>query len=172
MSLGELFRIEGDDPAAVREQEKILEQDPKNIYAIQKIARVFIDRNDLRQARSRLESIPAGDRQGYDVNMTWALLFALEGKKSEALKRMDDESLKYAALALWSTLPAAEFFAVLGEPQKALDWLEKAVRSGDERAEWFQRDPLLAGVRSDPRFKQILDSIAYRRQQKYLPKEK
>lgn len=172
MSLGELFRTEGKDPAAVREQEKILEQDPKNIYAIQKIARVFIDMNDLRQARSRLESIPAGDRQGYDVNMTWALLFALEGKKSEALKRMDDESLKYAALALWSTLPAAEFFAVLGEPQKALDWLEKAVRSGDERAEWFQRDPLLAGVRSDPRFKQILDSIAYRRQQKYLPKEK
>jgi serine/threonine protein kinase/thioredoxin-like negative regulator of GroEL len=172
MSLGELFRTEGDDPAAVREQEKILEQDPKNIYAIQKIARVFIDMNDLGQARSRLESIPAGDRQGYDVNMTWALLFALEGKKSEALKRMDDESLKYATLALWSTLPAAEFYAVLGEPQKALDWLERAVRSGDERAEWFQRDPLLAGVRSEPRFKQILDSIAYRRQQRNLPKEK
>jgi serine/threonine protein kinase len=170
MSLGELYRTEGDYPAAIREQEKILEQDSKNIYALQKIARVFIDMNDLRQARSRLESIPAGDRQGYDMNMNWALLLALEGKKSDALKRMDAESLKYAALALWSTLPAAEFYAVLGEPQKALDWLERAVRSGDERAEWFQRDPLLAGVRSDHRFKQIMDSIAYRRQQRNLPK--
>ncbi|MCX6577575.1 MAG: protein kinase [Candidatus Aminicenantes bacterium] len=172
MSLGELYRTEGDYPAAIREQEKILEQDSKNIYALQKIARVFIDMNDLRQARSRLESIPAGDRQGYDMNMNWALLLALEGKKSDALKRMDAESLKYAALALWSTLPAAEFYALLGEPQKALDWLERAVRSGDERAEWFQRDPLLAGVRSDPRFKQIMDSIAYRRQQRHLLKEK
>ena len=172
MTLGELYRTEGDYPAAVREQEKILEQDPKNIYAIQKIARVFIDRNDLRRARSHLESIPAGDRQSYEVNMTWALLFALEGKKSEALKRMDDESLKYAALAPWSTLPAAEFYAVLGESQKALDWLERAVRNGDERAEWFQRDPLLAGVKSDLRFKLIIDSIAYRRQQRHLLKEK
>jgi serine/threonine protein kinase/Tfp pilus assembly protein PilF len=172
MTLGELYRTEGDYPAAIREQEKILEQDSKNIYALQKIARVFLDMNDLRQARSRLESIPAGDRQGYDVNMTWALLLALEGKKSDALRRMDAEALKYAALALWSTLPAAEFYAVLGEPQKALDWLERAVRSGDERAEWFQRDPLLAGVRSEPRFKQIMDSIAYRRQQRNLLKEK
>jgi len=172
MVLGELYRTEGDYPAAIRELEKILEQDPKNIYALQKIARVFIDMNDLGQARARLESIPAGDRQGHDVNMTWALLLALEGKKNEALKRMDAESLKYAALAPLSTSQAAEFYAVLGERQEAMDWLERAVRSGDDRAEWFQRDPLLAGVRNDPRFKQILDSIAFRRQQRQPQKTK
>ena len=56
--------------------------------------------------------------------------------------------------------------AVLNEPSKALDWLDQAVRSGDERAEWFRRDPLLANVRNEPRFQQILESIAYRRQQR------
>ena len=172
MNLGELYRIEGDCPAAIREQEKILEQDSKNIFALHDLARVFIDMNDLAQARARLESIPAGDRQSYDVNITWALLLALEGKKSDALKRMDAESLKYAALSPFAILPVAEFYTVLGDRQKALDWLERAVRSGDDRAEGFQRDPLLAGVRSDPRFKQILDSIAFRRQQRPALKEK
>lgn len=172
MNLGEIYRTEGDCPAAIREYEKILEQDPKNMYALQKLARVFIDMNDLGQARSRLAMIPEGDRQSYQVNIVWALLLALEGKKSDALKRMDAETLKYAAFPLWSTLPAAEFYAVLGERQKSLDWLERTVRSGDDRAEWFQRDPLLAGVRSDPRFKQILDSIALRRRQRQLLKEK
>ena len=172
MTLGELYRTEGDCPAAIRELEKILEQDPKNIYALQKMARAFIDMNDLGQARARLESIPAGDRQNYPVNITWAILLALEGKKNDALKRMDAESLKYAAIAPLSTSAAADFYAVLGERQKALDWLETAVRNGDDRAEWFQRDPLLAGVRNDPRFKQILDSIAFRRAQRQPPKAK
>jgi len=171
MSLADILHTEGDDPAAIREYEKILEQDPQNIYAIQKMARTFIDAKDLRRARLCLESLPLGNRPSYDVNMAWALLLALEGKKNEALKKMDAESLKYAALAIWSTLTPAEFYAVQGEPQQALDWLEKAVRNGDERDGWFRRDPLLASLRDLPRFEQILDSIAYSRRQRSSPKD-
>ncbi len=169
MSLADILRTEGDYPAAIKECEKILEQDAQNIYAIQKMARVFIDAKDLPRARLSLESLPAGNRTSYDVNMTWALLLAVEGKKSEALKKMDAESLKYAALAVWSTLTPAEFYAVQGQLQQALDWLEKTVRNGDERDGWFRRDPLLASLRDLPRFRQILNSISYSRQQRSLP---
>jgi hypothetical protein len=51
----------------------------------------------------------------------------------------------------------------VGEPQKSLDWLERAVRNGDERDAWFRRDLLLAKIRDLPRFQQILDSIDFRR---------
>jgi len=61
---------------------------------------------------------------------------------------------------------AAAFYAVLGDKETAVEWLERAVRNGDERGVWFQRDPLLASIRNEARFKQILDSIAYRRQQR------
>jgi serine/threonine protein kinase/Tfp pilus assembly protein PilF len=166
MNFGEILSTEGDYAAAIQEQEKILEQDPQNIYAIQKKAKVYLDRNDLSHARLCLESLPPGGRRSYEIDLTWALLLALEGKKSEALKKMDDDVLKYAALAVLSTLAAAEFFAVLGESQEALDWLEQAVRNGDERDDWFRRDRLLASLRDLPRFKQILESIAYRRRQR------
>ena len=79
---------------------------------------------------------------------------------------MDAEVLKYAAGSPWAAAMAAEIYAVLGEKEKALDWLERGVRNGDDRAEWFQLDPALANIRTEPRFKQILESIAFRRQQR------
>ena len=57
-----------------------------------------------------------------------------------------------------------EFYAVLGDSAKALDWLDRAVRAGDERADWFERDPLLTSIRQEPRFRQIVDGIRYRQE--------
>jgi hypothetical protein len=95
--------------------------------------------------------------------MAWALLLALEGKVAEARGWMDEETLKFGDLAVFATSSVADFYAVAGEPDKALDWLERAVRNGDERAEWFRRDPFLAKIRDLPRFRQILESIDNRR---------
>jgi len=163
MMRGEILRIEGDTDGAIREQAKILEQDPRNIYAAQKLARVYIDRNDLPAARRTLEKLSPDEQQGFEIRLTWALLLGLEGRTKEALERMDDESLKFGALAVWSTSVVAEFYAVVGDPQKSLEWLERTVRNGDERDAWFRRDPLLTNVRELPRFRQIIDSIEFRR---------
>jgi Tfp pilus assembly protein PilF/predicted Ser/Thr protein kinase len=163
MSLGDTLRLEGDIDGAVREQGKILEQDPQNLYAAQKLARAHIDKDDLPSARRCLESLSPDVQGGFEIKLTWALLLALEGKTKEAREKMDEEVLKFGALAPWSTSVVAEFYAVIGESEKSLYWLEKAVRNGDERDAWFRRDPLLAKVRDLPRFQQIIDSIEFRR---------
>jgi hypothetical protein len=113
-----------------------------------------------------LDSLPVEDQKNYEVRMARALLLARENKGAEGSAVLDEGVLKYAELAFWSTLQAAEFYAVLGEEGKALDWLEKAVRNGDERDAWFRRDPLLVNLYDNPRFGKILDSIAFRRRQK------
>ena len=164
MTLGEILRVEGDIAGAMREQRKILEQDPRNVYASQKLARAMMDGKDLAGARRILEGLSPGDQESYKIRLTWALLLALEGKTQEALNKMDNESQKYGALAFWTTSIVAEIYAVVGEPEKALDWLERAVRKGDERDGWFRRDPMLAKIRDLPRFGKILDSIDYKRQ--------
>ncbi len=64
------------------------------------------------------------------------------------------------------TSDLAEFHAVLGDSSTALDWLERAVRGGDERGEWFGRDPLLASLRSTKRFKQIQSTLSFSRQRR------
>jgi tetratricopeptide (TPR) repeat protein len=164
MTLGEILRVEGDIAGAMREQRKILEQDPRNVYASQKLARAMMDGNDLTAARLVLESLSSRDQENYEIKLAWALLLALEGRAGEALNKMDQDSQKYGALAFWTTSIVAEIYAVVGEPEKALDWLERAVRNGDERDGWFRRDPMLAKIRDLPRFRKILDSIDYQRQ--------
>jgi hypothetical protein len=65
-----------------------------------------------------------------------------------------------------STLDAAEVYALTGETAKAVEWIERAIRNGDERAQWFRRNPRLASIRTDPRFQQIVSSVEARRQQR------
>jgi serine/threonine protein kinase/Flp pilus assembly protein TadD len=168
MNLGMILRMKGDSAGAIREYEKILEMDPRNPYALVNIAAVSIDVNDLPSARRRLEALPAEGQRNFDAEMTWAILLALEGKTAESRKTVDEDTFKYAGMNPASTLSAAQLFAVLGENQTALDWVERAVRNGDERIEWFQRNRLLAPLRDLPRFKQIRNSIMFRREQRAL----
>ena len=46
------------------------------------------------------------------------------------------------------------------------EWLDRAGRIGDDREAWLRRDSLLANLRDQPRFQQILASMAYRRGQR------
>ena len=166
MNLGETLRLQGNTAEAIRQQEKVLEQDPANIFAVRFLTRTYTDVGDLSKARQSLARGRAADRHNYHTRMAWAHLLALEGKREEAYKEMNGEVLKYAAIQVDETLVVAEFYALLGETSKAIEWLDRAVRNGDERDEWFRRDSMLAHISGHPQFKQILDSIAFRRQQR------
>jgi tetratricopeptide (TPR) repeat protein len=167
---GEMLREQGKFREGIREQEKVLDQDPTNILALCHLSRAYVDLGDVTKARAALERLRPEDRQNFRVRLSLALVLAREGKKSEAHRVMDSEVEKYAGVHAFKTEDAAAFYAAVGERDKALDWLDRAVRSGDERAEYFQRDPLLASIREEPRFKQLLESIAFRRQQREAAK--
>ena len=78
---------------------------------------------------------------------------------------MDAGLQAYAAMQIFGPSSAADFYAVMGDADRALEWLERAVRMGDYREEYLRRNPLLTSLRAHPRFQQILDSVAYRRRQ-------
>ncbi|MBI4466209.1 MAG: protein kinase [Acidobacteria bacterium] len=164
--LGEVRKDLGDTAGAIQEFEKVLEVDEHNVYAAVPLARAHVQQGNLAAARAALERVRPEDRNNFIVRLGRALLLAAEGKVERARKEMDSELQKYAEVAPYSTILAAEYYALMGEADKAVDWLDRAVQNGDERLEWFQRDPLLASIRNHPRFKQILDSIAFRRQQR------
>jgi Tfp pilus assembly protein PilF len=163
MFLGETLRLERDLPGAIREQQRVLLQAPGNISAVRYLALAYMDAGDLDKARSLLEEKRALFPENYLWRATWALLLALEGKREAALRAMDEETLKFLGAAVVVTLGAADFYGVVGETSKGIEWLERAVRNGDERSEWFRQDPWLASIRQDPRFKPIIDSIEVRR---------
>ena len=165
LSLGELLREQGDVDGAIREQERVLEQDPQNVDGLASLSRAYIDKHDLHNARQTLERARKEDRENYSLRQTWALLLALEGHKAQATQEMDAGLQAYAAMQIFGPSSAADFYAVMGDADRALEWLERAVRMGDYREEYLRRNPLLESLRAQPRFQQILDSVAYRRRQ-------
>jgi len=164
--LGDLLREQGDAAGAVREQLRILEQESHNGAALSALAQAYMDSGALPQARELLERAGSDGRKGYRLRAAWALLFALERKPNEARRAMDADLERYSGTHVFAPLKAAEFYAVMGDAEKALDWLDRAVRMGDDREDWLRRDPHLASLRSHPRFAQMLASIAYRRAQR------
>ena len=53
----------------------------------------------------------------------------------------------------------AYLYFALGEDDQGFDWLEKAYKENDIRLHNLKGDPLMNGVRSDPRFKILLKKM-------------
>jgi tetratricopeptide (TPR) repeat protein len=109
LNKGKLLRERGDLDGAIREQERVLEQDPQNVYSLASLARAYIDAADLQKARQTLERARKENRQNYTLRQTWALLLALEGKKTEAAQEMDSGLQAYAAIQIFGPSSAASF---------------------------------------------------------------
>ena len=96
------------------------------------------------------------------------LALAVTGRRKEARKII--AALKTAAQKRY--IPATYFgmlYAGLGEKDEALKWLEKAY---DERADgltWLNVDPMLDGLRSDPRFQKLVERIGLQNSSKKAP---
>jgi tetratricopeptide (TPR) repeat protein len=164
LNLADFLLEQGDTSGAIREYERTLEQDARSRVALGGLAHAYMVAGDIAKARTALDHIPPEERRNYRLRQYWALLLALEGKRAEAIREMDEGLQTFAGAVYFAPLFAAEFYSVMGDRSKALDWLDRSVRMGDDRDEWMRRDLLLASVRDEPRFQQMMASIAYRRQ--------
>ncbi len=154
--------LETGRPAEARlELDKVFEQDPRNLTALRSSVRLRLYEGDLAGARGLLESVSAATHPNFKVRILWALLLAREGHADQAIAALDGEVLKYAGIGLFVPALVADVYALAGRPDQALDWLDRAVRSGDSRAAWFRRDAFLAGIRQQRRFQSILEAIDY-----------
>ena len=166
LHLSEALLESGDTAGALREAVKLHEQAPDNPVVVLTTGRAMVIAGEIGRARGVLAGLPDRVRQNYLVRLFESLLLAVEGKPDAALAVVDADVLKYAGLTLRGAMQVPEIYAVAGRPRDALDWLDRSVRLGDERAEWLERNPLLASLRSEPRFTQLLDAIRYRRAQR------
>jgi len=169
MFLAEALRAQGDHAGAIRELKKVLDQGPGNISAVNLLTVAYMDTGEVDAAERLVESMRPTFAANYSWRLTRGVLFAYQGKRRETLAQLDEDTLKYAGAAFPSTAFVAECYAMVGETSKAIDWLDRAVRNGDERIAWFRRNPRLAAIRDNPRFRTIIESIEERRKQRVRP---
>ena len=84
-------------------------------------------------------------------------VYAAAGKRTEAVRILDSLTAQWRAERRPQALPygIAQIYVGLGEPQRAIDWLERKELSGIDIL-YAGVDPVFRSLRSDPRFRRLL----------------
>ncbi len=89
---------------------------------------------------------------------TYPLILAMLGDHSEATRNMKG-LIEFAPVDPLAAYYLASTYSLLGEADKAIVWIEKAIELGWVAYPFYENDPNLKNVRTDPRFQQILTSL-------------
>jgi len=88
------------------------------------------------------------------------LKYALEGKKNRIRELMTEEFILAEKREGVESCWAASFFAILGDFDTALDWLENSVNRGFINYPFMsQYDPFLTKMRGNPRYDQLMKRV-------------
>ena len=86
--------------------------------------------------------------------------YALKGDAQQAKSSVTKKLIAYCRNDEVYSLMLLEGYSLIGEKEKALDWLENAVEIGLINYQFLnQYDPFLENIRSEPRFKQLMKRV-------------
>lgn len=88
-----------------------------------------------------------------------ATLLLRAGRRDEAHMIIDEVVALVGGPRFVSPYGIASFFAVANEPQRALDWLERAHAERDGAMVWMKVHPRLDSLRQEPRFRHLLGQM-------------
>ncbi|MFT3912958.1 MAG: tetratricopeptide repeat protein [Anaeromyxobacteraceae bacterium] len=76
-----------------------------------------------------------------------------------ASQRMVDAIVAEPGVHEGGAYQVTQVFAWRGEPERALEWLGRAIDSHDAGTMYLRYDPVLKGLRSDPRYRKVLERL-------------
>jgi len=140
---------------AIEHFREALELDADFLPALHNLGRAYAQKGMRREAIAALER--AADLSGREVLHLSALGYAYarvgDGKSTHGLL---NELHTLAKQRYVSPYDVATVYAGLGDKDRSLEWLGKAHKAHSSRLVLLNTDPVLDGLRSDPRFKELL----------------
>jgi tetratricopeptide (TPR) repeat protein len=114
------------------------------------------------EARFIFDQIAQEQRSGFFAEMSLALKYALEGKRSETLRVLDSDPQLRKTKDLQYAYWIAECYAMVDEKERALDWLERDVDLGMINYPLMSElDPFLKNIRKEERFKKLIERVKF-----------
>ena len=117
------------------------------------------------------------DHPEYDVRNNYSVPLLLgytliEDNKTDSAKYWIDLGLSFQLEEINAGNLNIDFFymisaayAMLGEKEQAIDWMEKAIDNGYIYVKSFERDPWFAGIRQEARYQEVLEDLKLRIEQ-------
>ncbi|HKX32669.1 MAG TPA: protein kinase [Blastocatellia bacterium] len=111
------------------------------------------------EAIRRLEILTATSGTGVFHAMTCALLCAFKGEKEQGRRILDEAAASGMQFASYHYYLIAQIYAQLGVPEKCLEMLRGAIRTGYANYPFLISDPLLAPAREAGGFEEVAKAM-------------
>jgi tetratricopeptide (TPR) repeat protein len=158
-----ILHLAGRDSAITAEVERRLTEAPDNPILFVHLGLAKLRQGHHTEAIAALRQ--AGERPGRRPDDYWfiqvplAYAYAVAGQRQQAMEiaNQPESRTEVASTAL---VDLAGVYTALGEKDKALQILEGYHRAGNiHRLVWLGSDPALAPLRSEPRYKRLLQQV-------------
>jgi tetratricopeptide (TPR) repeat protein len=126
------------------------------------VAFALFDEGHAQAAQERIDKAWAQHTdEGGVMAATQAVFLAAAGDKVQALQKIDQAIKDGQGFGHFhhTTYAIASAYALLRENDQALKWVTYTADNGFPNLPWFERDPILANLRNDPRFIEFLKGL-------------
>lgn len=122
---------------------------------------ILFYRGDKDEAMKLMEEV-LRENEGMDgIRSLYAIFLANVGRHPEARAQLTEKARNLAKadhdMAYWMSSANAQ----LGELDEAFYWMERAIKLGNENKPWYENDKMLAPLREDPRFAELIKKIEH-----------
>ena len=157
LDLASILLAAGRYDQSIEQARKALEVDPNFWWSYQVLGQAYERKKQYAEAIAALEKA----RQA-DINPTslgyLGYVYAVAGKKGEAQKVLE-ELKELSKLRYVSPYNIACIYAGLNDKDQAFEWLERSYQERSFYMTLLKADAVMDGLRSDPRFKDLLKRV-------------
>jgi serine/threonine-protein kinase len=154
-----IFLYEARYDEAIQEIEKGAKIEPNHPMIRIFRSSILFYRGDTEEAVEVMENVLREHPEMDGIRSLYAIYLANLGRTEEARAQLTGAARGLAKadhdMAYWMTSASAQ----LGEIDEAFYWMERAIKLGNENRPWYEKDKMLAPLRNDPRFQEILNKI-------------
>ncbi|MEP6923793.1 MAG: protein kinase [Pyrinomonadaceae bacterium] len=149
----------GDNERALAELDRGAQVEPNHPLIKTFRARILFYHGEVNKAIATMREVLDENPHLEGMRPILSLMLAAKGETEEARANITERALQMARadhdMAYWT----ASAYALLGDKDAALEWLERAIKLGNENIGWFERDSNLDSLRDDPRFVELMQRI-------------
>jgi tetratricopeptide (TPR) repeat protein len=155
-SLGWILYLARRYDEAMEELRKTLEMDPNFFLAQQLLWQTYVQKGMYDEALGGKELKGLGSEESRERDEILRKAYDVSGWKGFRRKELELDTERSRATGVSSDLALAPVYAEIGDSDLAVKSLEKAYEAREVNMVWLKVDPFLDGVRSDPRFTDLL----------------
>jgi serine/threonine protein kinase/tetratricopeptide (TPR) repeat protein len=157
---GMVAMFDGNYPEALTWTQRSVDIDPANPTPLMMHALMLAANGRREEAVAMLDTVMCETSAMAWAKLAPAMACALRGERDQLLRIMTPE---LRAAAKWDEIFAwwvADCFALVNEPEAAIDFIERAVEFGFINVPWLSKyEPFLANLRGEPRFDRLMERV-------------